>query len=140
MKNAISRMLAAIKVECMDEFDRNFDTESFFSRAWQRRKSPTGARYKTLHGPQATLRRSLVASVKGGGVEFRTDLPYAALHNQGGEIKVTTRMKRYFWYQHIRASEGMWRKKNGQLRHTQKNRQLELRVTSYELRITNFEL
>lgn len=46
MKNAISRMLAAIKVECMDEFDRNFDTESFFGRAWQRRKSPINARYK----------------------------------------------------------------------------------------------
>ncbi len=46
MKNAISRMLAAVKVECMDEFDYNFDTESFFGRAWQRRKSPTGARYK----------------------------------------------------------------------------------------------
>ena len=46
MKNAISRMLAAIKVECIDEFDRNFHTESFFGRAWQRRKSPTGARYK----------------------------------------------------------------------------------------------
>lgn len=46
MKNAISRMLAAIKVECMDEFDRNFGTESFFGRAWQRRKSPINARYK----------------------------------------------------------------------------------------------
>ena len=46
MKNAISRMLAAIKVECMDEFNRNFDTESFFGRAWQRRKSPINARYK----------------------------------------------------------------------------------------------
>ena len=46
MKNAISRMLAAIKVECMDEFDCNFDTESFFGRAWQRRKSPINAQYK----------------------------------------------------------------------------------------------
>ena len=85
MKNAISRMLTAIKVECMDEFDRNFDTESFFGRAWYRRKIPNNARYKTLHGPQATLRCSLVASVAGGG---------------------------------------MGRKKNGQLRQTQKNRQL----------------
>ena len=121
MKNAISRMLAAIKVECMDEFDRNFDRQAFFSRSWQRRKSPINARYKTLHGPQATLRRSLKARVENGAVVFSSDLPYAAIHNEGGEIRVTPRMRRFFWAKYYAARGSFGYRKDGRKRQNKRN-------------------
>ena len=124
MKKIVRRILKSIAVECRDEFDRNFDRQAFFSRSWQRRKSPINARYKTLHGPQSTLRRSLMAHVEDGAVVFSTDLPYAAIHNEGGEIPVTARMKRYFWARYYEANGGMGRKKSGELRQTKENRRL----------------
>lgn len=57
MKNAISRMLAAIKVECMDEFDRNFDTESFCGRANSAKPSPTITHIPSSGAEIATSRR-----------------------------------------------------------------------------------
>lgn len=55
---------------------------------------------------------------------FFSDLPYAAIHNEGGEIRVTARMKRYFWYRHYSATGSFGRRKDGSLRKDKKNRQL----------------
>ena len=80
----------------------------------------------TLATRRSTVRRprSLKAHVENGAVVFSTDLPYAAIHNEGGEIPVTARMKRYFWARYYEANGGMGRKKNGELRQTKKNRRL----------------
>ena len=39
--------------------------------------------------------------MKETSIRFFTDLPYADIHNEGGEIVVTKRMKGYFWHKYI---------------------------------------
>ena len=53
-----------------------------------------------------------------------TDLPYASIHNDGGEIVVTAKMKRFFWYKYYEATGSFGRKKNGERRNDKRTQQL----------------
>ncbi len=114
------RILKDIGVEVHSEFDRNFETQSFFGQAWQRHKTPMkeGAHILVKTG---TLRRSISSKTDEDSITFTSDLPYAAIHNEGGEIKVTKRMKRYFWAMYYKANGGLGRRKDGTLRQDRMN-------------------
>ena len=119
----IKRILRDIQVELGDEFDRNFERQAFFSEAWARRKSsnrPGG----TLLIDTGNLRRSVRSRTTENSITFFTDLPYAAIHNDGGEIVVTAKMKRFFWYKYYEATGSFGRKKNGERRNDKRTRQL----------------
>ena len=88
-------ILRDIQVELGDEFDRNFERQAFFSQAWSRRKSPTRPGGHLLVDTGG-LRRSVHSEIRDSSVVFLSDHPAAAIHNEGGEIRVTERMKRYF--------------------------------------------
>ena len=47
-----------------------------------------------------------------------------AIHNDGGEIVVTEKMKRFFWHKYYEATGSFGRKKNGQRRNDKRTRQL----------------
>lgn len=51
-------------------------------------------------------------------------MPYAAIHNDGGEIVVTEKMKRFFWHKYYEATGSFGRKKNGERRNDKRTRQL----------------
>lgn len=125
MENVIRNILKDIKVELGDEFDRNFERQAFFSEAWQRRKSPVmGNRSGTLLVDTGALRRSIRSVTTDRSIRFFTDLPYAGIHNEGGEIVVTDRMRKYFWHKYYEATGSFGRKKDGSLRNDKKNRRL----------------
>ena len=88
----IHLILQDIKVELGDEFDKNFERQGFFSEKWARRKSP-----RRPGGPilidTGNLRRSVQSKVDTTSITFFSDLPYASIHNDGGEIKVTAKRK-----------------------------------------------
>ena len=119
----LRKVLRDIQVELMDEFDRNFEREAFFSEAWQRRRSPVRPGGHTLVS-SGSLRRSIRSEIEGGSVVFRSDLPYSAIHNEGGEIKVTGRMKSFFWHKYYSASGSFGRRKDGSLRRDKRNSRL----------------
>lgn len=123
MENVIRNILKDIRVELGDEFDKNFERQAFFSEAWQRRKSPL-----RQGGPilieTGRLRRSIRSVTTDRSIRFFTDLPYAEIHNDGGEIVVTERMRRYFWHKYYEATGSFGRKKDGSLRNDKKNRRL----------------
>ena len=116
-------ILRDIQVELGDEFDQNFERQAFFSQAWARRKSPTRPGGLILVD-SGDLRRGVRSEIKESSIVFFSDLPYAAIHNEGGEIKVTARMKRYFWYKYYSATGSFGRRKDGSLRQDKKNNQL----------------
>ena len=116
-------ILRDIQVELGDEFDQNFERQAFFSEAWTRRKSPTRPGGLILVD-SGDLRRSVRSEIKESCIVFFSDLPYAAIHNEGGEIKVTAKMKRYFWHKYYAATGSFGRRKDGSLRQDKKNRQL----------------
>ena len=122
-KAVIRRILSDIRVELGDEFDRNFERQAFFNDAWTRRKSPPRPS-GTILVDTGTLRRSIRSRTTDDSITFYTDLPYAAIHNDGGEIVVTEKMKRFFWHKYYEATGSFGRKKNGERRNDKRTRQL----------------
>lgn len=116
-------ILRDIQVELGDEFDQNFERQAFFSQAWARRKSPTRPGGHILVDTGG-LRRSVCSEIRENSIVFCSEHPAAAIHNEGGEIKVTTRMKRYFWHKYYSATGSFGRRKDGSLRQNKKNSQL----------------
>ena len=70
------------------------------------------------------LRRSVSSRTTENSITFYTDLPYAAIHNDGGEIRVTKKMKRYFWHKYYEATGSFGRRKNGEKRKDKRTVQL----------------
>ena len=119
----IKRIRRDIQGELGDEFDRNFARQAFFSEAWARRKSPNRPG-GTLLIDTGNLRRSVRSRTTENSITFFTDLPYASIHNDGGEIVVTAKMKRFFWYKYYEATGSFGRKKNGERRNDKRTQQL----------------
>ena len=110
VKAVFRRILKDIQVELGEEFDENFERQAFFTEAWARRKSPTRPGGHILVD-SGDLRRSVKSRVTDNSIIFYSELPYAAIHNEGGEIKVTERMKRYFRHKFYESQGGFGRKK-----------------------------
>lgn len=136
----IDRTLRDVRVELKDEFDKNFEREAFFNERWARRKYHDD-RSRGLLVRTGTLRRSLRAEVTDRrSVRFFTDVPYAAIHNEGGTITVTRRMKGWFWIQYMTitgSKDGTFapqlqRKKDGTLRNNKRNRKLSDEAAFYK--------
>lgn len=123
LQEVINNILKDIKVELGDEFDRNFERQGFFSEKWQRRKSPTRPGGAILVDT-GKLRRSIKSRSTSDSIVFSSDLPYASIHNEGGEIKVTRKMKAYFWHKYYDATGSFGRKKNGEPRKDKRTVQL----------------
>lgn len=119
----LSRILNDIRVEMTEEFDENFEREAFFGEAWQRRRSPTRPGGHILVNT-GRLRRSIQSRTTENSITFFTNEPYAAIHNEGGEIVVTAKMKRYFWHKYYEATGAFGRKKDGSRRNDKRTLQL----------------
>ena len=117
------RILSDIRVELGGEFDKNFERQGFFTEAWKRRRSPIRGDGHILVD-SGDLRRSIMSRSDATSITFYSTSPYAAIHNEGGEIKVTPRMKRFFWVKYYEATGSVSFRKNGAPRQNKKNRQL----------------
>jgi len=116
----IKNILSDLRVELTDEFDQNFERQSYFGRAWQRRKTPIGD--GALLQKSGALRRSIHSPrTSDTGITFSSSLPYASIHNEGGEIEVTAKMKRFFWAKYYEASGSVSRKKDGSESRSKRN-------------------
>ena len=131
MNNMISRTLDDIRIELLDEFDRNFERKAFFTQAWKRRKGPHRDD-KPLLLDTGNLRRSIRAEKTPNSIVFTSNAPYAAIHNHGGEITVTRKMKAYFWHKYKEAQGGFGYTKKGTMRNDAKNRALTSEAQFYK--------
>ena len=123
VKTVFRRILKDIQVELGEEFDENFERQAFFTQAWARRKSPTRPGGHILVD-SGRLRQSITSRTTDNSITLYTTEPYAAIHNEGGAIKVTAKMKRFFWYKYYSATGSFGRKKDGSMRNDKRNRQL----------------
>lgn len=123
IQRLIRTILSDIRVDMADEFDKNFERQAFFSEAWTRRKSPTRPGGSILIDT-GTLRKSIQSKSTESSITFYSTLPYASIHNDGGEIKVTRKMKRYFWHKYYATTGSFGRKKNGERRNDKRTVQL----------------
>lgn len=96
-REVIERSLSDIKVELDSEFDLNFVRKSFFGEdKWPSRRLEDGK--GSLMQRTGGLRRSCSSRKKGGALVYSSHKPYAKIHNEGGEIQVTKKMRGYFMY------------------------------------------
>lgn len=95
MQELFDKLLKDIKVELSDEFDRNFQRKAFFDRTWKPAKVNN---IGSLMMRTGALRKSLMAKIEPMAVRWTSSLPYADIHNSGGNITVTVKMKKYAWY------------------------------------------
>ncbi len=120
LEAAMRAIIRDIQTELTEEFDLNFERQAFFTEAWQRRRSP-GREGGALLIQTGSLRRSIRSEVRGSSVVFTSHHPAAGIHNDGGEIKVTARMKRYFWYRYREATGSLGKRKDGTLKKDKRN-------------------
>lgn len=123
-----SRILKDIRVELSEAFDQNFERKAFFTEAWARRRSPTRPSSAPLLLDSGALRQSITSETTDTSIVFRSTLPYAAIHNEGGDIVVTKRMKRFFWAKYYEAQGALTRKKNGQISKSKRNTALSTKA------------
>ncbi|MDI3319141.1 phage virion morphogenesis protein [Pinibacter soli] len=102
--------LTVIGQEAVNFFKNNFQVEGFVDSAvtkWASRKTKRegGTNGQKTLTKSGDLGDSIDFRVQGNTVIIYTDLPYAEIHNNGGEVPVTPQMKKYFWAKHMEANE-----------------------------------
>ena len=132
LQKVIAQILRDIRVDLTDEFDRNFERQSFFSQKWARRKSPLRPGGSILIDTGG-LRRSVQSETTDSSIIFYSSHPAASIHNEGGEIKVTRKMKAYFWHKYYDTTASFGRKKNGEQRHDKRTVQLSTEAEFWKL-------
>lgn len=98
----LQRTLTDIKVKLEGEFKENFTRKAFFDEKWKTPKFPNSRGSMMLRS--GNLRASIIGKVQGNSIVFSSSMPYADIHNNGGEILITPQMKKYFWAMFYKVS------------------------------------
>lgn len=115
----LKHTLTDIKVKLTEEFDKNFERKAFFDKKWKNNKIHN---YRgSLMMRSGKLRRSIRSRLTGAGIQFSSSMPYADIHNNGGEITVTAKMKRYFWAMYYKSSNAIQTTKKGKVSKSKRN-------------------
>ena len=112
MQEIIQNIIQDIAVEFNELQKENFRKKSFFNQAWQRSKSPTTK--GSLMVRSSSLKNSLGYKIRGSSIQFFSRRVYSTIHNEGGEITVTRKMKRFFWAMYYKHSGRVKTLKNGE--------------------------
>ena len=77
-------VLNDMRVKLAEMFDNNFREQGFIGARWEPKKVLSKGGSTTILIVTGAMRRGIRAEVRGRGVVFTSDKPYAALHNEGG--------------------------------------------------------
>jgi len=112
LKRLLDRVLPnVIAEEAKEFFINNFDSQGWDGRPW---KKPGPGRERpglpTLE-QSGDLRGSIeVIQANKKAIKVGTEgIPYAAIHNYGGRIRITPRSRRYFWAKFKETGLAFWR-------------------------------
>jgi hypothetical protein len=70
------------------------------------------------------LRRSIKSRQSNNDLTWSSSLPYASLQNEGGEVIVTEKMKRFFWAMYYKSNGAISKTKKGDARNNERNKKL----------------
>ena len=102
MKNFTQNIIKDLKVDLTEEFDMNFKRKAFFNKPWKPTKLVNNK--GSLMMRSGNLRNSISSKIQGTDILFSSSLPYASIHNEGGTITVTAKMKKFFWAMYYKSS------------------------------------
>lgn len=95
LDNLIKRIVEDTAIDLTQAFDKNFESKSFFNKKWKNTRYPNSRGSLLLRSGK--LRRSIRHDTSNGRIRWKSALPYASMQNDGGQIEVTAKMKRFFW-------------------------------------------
>lgn len=122
MSDLKKNILTDLKVDLLDEFDQNFTRKAFFDKPWLQRPREGKGSLMIVSGRG---RRSIRGEVSGSGVRWLSDTDYMGIHNRGGKVPITPKMRRYFWAQYYKnAGQITMTKKTKRAASTQRNMRL----------------
>lgn len=101
MADIFKKIQQDVRVALTDEFDKNFQRKAFFNRPWKVTRTNNNRGSVLLR--TGSLRRSIISRLEGNAIKWRSNVPYANIHNKGGRIKVTQKMKSYFWAMYYKS-------------------------------------
>jgi len=93
MEKLLEKVLKDLRVELVDKFDSNFSAGGFFGNRWKSKQDGSASHLVN----SGALRQSIQSRVEGDSIVFTSSKPYAIIHNDGGEITVTEKMRKFFW-------------------------------------------
>ena len=94
MANIYDKILKDAKVKLTDMFDRNFTEQGFFGKKWVATKASKvnkSGKQGSILIVTGQMRRSIRSYIRGNSIVFTSNLPYTALHNEGGTYAVSVR-------------------------------------------------
>jgi len=104
-KDLLNNIVEDTKVAVTAQFDRNFERKAFFDRKWKGTNYPNSKGSLLLRSGR--LRKGINKPRAGNAeINWRSNLAYASLQNEGGEVKVTAKMKSFFWAMFYKANGG----------------------------------
>ena len=128
LANKITEDLA---VKLGEEFDENFVRKAFFTEKWPSPKINNARGSVMLRS--GNLKNSIKYRVNDGMILFSSSLPYASIHNEGGEIVVTAQMKKYFWAMYYKSAGAItYSVKNKAVAKGQKNEKLTAEAAKWK--------
>lgn len=99
-RNTLPRHIGKIAV---DHFHENFQKGGFIDEnlePWKPTKRTGSTQYGTLLSSRKELYNSITDTPAENSVKISSDKPYSKIHNEGGEIAVTAKMKKFAWAQY----------------------------------------
>ncbi|MBO7439558.1 MAG: phage virion morphogenesis protein [Bacteroidales bacterium] len=112
LQKLFQELVKAVAISANAIFDKSFETKSFDGKAWKQRKRD---RRGSLLINSGALRRSIRYTINGNQITWTSNLPYAKIHNDGGFIKITPKMRRFFWHMYYTCTKKIKRGKKGQV-------------------------
>jgi len=130
MVDFIKNILSDVRIELTDEFDKNFERKAFFDKPWENTKIPN--RKGSLMMRTGKTRRSVRSKQTNNEINWSSSLPHASLMNEGGEIIVTEKMKRFFWAMFYKANGAVTKTAKGDTRNNQRNKKLSEEAATWK--------
>lgn len=131
MDKLIKDFINSVRVELADEFDMNFRRKAFFNKKWPKTKHKYNK--GSLLMRDGTLRQSISSKVDGNSIQFTSSVDYAKIHNEGGQIVVNAKMKKFFWAMHYKAAGAITYKiKDRQMNNNKRNRKLDAEAQKWK--------
>lgn len=130
MQDFIKNIISDVRIDLTDEFDRNFERKAFFDKPWENTSIPN--RKGSLMMRTGKLRRSVRSKQTNNEITWSSSLPYASLQNEGGEVIVTEKMKRFFWAMFYKANGAVTKTKKGDARNNDRNKKLTAEAATWK--------
>jgi phage gpG-like protein len=131
MQDFIKNIIEDVRVDLTDEFVQNLIDKGFFGKKWENTKIPN--RKGSMMIRSGNLFRDIKKpKVSGNQITWSSSLPYASLQNEGGEVIVTEKMKRFFWAMFYKANGAVSKTQKGDARNNDRNKRLTAEAAAWK--------